>query len=100
MSLVAQRSSVSAPTEAPMNRLNFHFPCRLFFCTWSARAMGTAFGYPAGVKPDQPRFMPGLKNWIVSSADMTFDCSFVHLRRLSSSADMVFLRRRELDRNQ
>lgn len=37
----AQRFSVSAPEEAPTKRLYFSWPWRLFFSTWSARAVGT-----------------------------------------------------------
>jgi hypothetical protein len=36
----AQRFSVSAPEEAPTKRLYLSCPWRLFFSTWSARAVG------------------------------------------------------------
>lgn len=37
----AQRFSVSAPDEAPTKRVYLSFPCKLFFSTWSASAVGT-----------------------------------------------------------
>src|SRR5512138_1292860 len=68
--------SSSGPVEAPVSTLTRNgLPLSRSSTARFASAMGTAFGYPAPVKPDMPRTAPFGMRAAAASADITLDLS-------------------------
>ncbi|MBA7555386.1 hypothetical protein ES705_48047 [subsurface metagenome] len=73
--------SSSSPTEAPVSKSIWS--SSLLCLTLLANAKGTAFGYPAGVKPLVAIIIPSFINSAASSAVTTFFCNPLFLILIS-----------------
>ena len=80
--------SISGPTDAPENSSICSFSP---FFARSARASGTAFGYPDGVNPLTPTTMPSSINFAASSADIISSSARSLLKRFFNSKSNAIL---------